>query len=401
MRVLHCVESYYPFVSGASEVVRQLSERMVKAGHQVTVATRKLPERKAKTHNGVRIVEFDIKPASTKSASIATGLIGETKKYQDFLKNGDFDIIMTYAAQQWTTDLMFEIMDNIKAKKILVPCGFSALHDPVFKGYFAKLPAYLKKFDACVYLSDDYRDIDFARQHKLANSHLIPNGADELEFEPPLPKARRAELQKKYGLRGLVLISVGNITGEKGHQELLWVFKRLPLPRVTLVAASSKMPGIGWYDEFERQAKRINTSRKFPGKRVVLIDGTKRKEVVDLMKASDMFVFFSNIEASPLVLFEANAAGLPFVASNAGNSAEIAKWTGGGVIVKSHPKAEGRVGVDLKDALWKVTRLGLNLVLRRRLGRRGRQAWQAKFTWEKLTKDYLKLYEDLLQKGPR
>ena len=397
MRILHCVESYYPFVSGSSEVVRQLSERMVKAGHDVTVATRKLPEREHASHNGVKIVEFDIKPASTKSTSIATGLTGETKQYQDFLKNSRFDVIMTYAAQQWTTDLMFDIMDEIKAKKVLVPCGFSALHDPLFKNYFAQLPAVLKKFDACVYLSNDYRDIDYARQHKLTNSHLIPNGADEREFGPALTKTRQAELKTKYGLRGLVLISVGNITGEKGHEELLWVFKRLPVPRATLVAASQKMPGIGWYDEFERQAKRINTSRKFPGKRVVLIDGTRRQEVVDLMKASDMFVFFSNIEASPLVLFEANAASLPFVASNAGNSAEIAKWTGGGVIVKSHPMAEGRVKVDLKDALWKVTRLSLNLVLRRRLGRRGRQAWQAKFTWEKLTDDYLKLYESLVR----
>jgi len=397
VKILHATESYYPFISGASEVVRILSERLVEAGHEVTVATRKLPERKLKSHNGVRIVEFDVRPASPKSASIATGLKGETKQYQDFLVKSDFDIVMSYAAQQWTTDLMFDILPKIRAKKVLVPCGYSALNDPDFADYFERLPKYLEQFDACVYLSEHYRDIDFARHHGLTNSRVIPNGADEREFGQPLGKARESALRKKYGLRGLVLITIGNITGEKGHQELLWVFKRLPVPLATLVAVSQPMAGAGWYDEFAAQAKRINTSRKFSGKRVVMVDGRRRPEVVDLLKSADIFVFFSNIEASPLVLFEANAAGLPFVSSSAGNSAEIAKWTGAGLIVPSHPIANSRVKVDLKQALWQVTRLALNPLLRRRLGKQGRAAWAAKFTWEKLSQRYLKLYEELLR----
>lgn len=401
MKILHATESYWPFVSGASEVVRILSERMVEAGHDVTVATRKLPERKSKTHKGVKIVEFDIKPATAKSASIAHGLLGEIKKYQEFLEKGNFDIVMTYAAQQWTTDLMFDVMDEIKAKKVIVPCGYSALEDPDFKSYFKNLPKYLRKFDACVYLSNDYRDINFARRHNLKNSHVISNGADEREFSPPLSEQRRNELIDKYGLNGLLLITVGNITGEKGHEELLWVFKRLPVAKATLIAASQPMSGAGWYDEFIRQADRINASRKFPGKKVVLVDGRQRAEVVDLLKTADIFVFFSNIEASPLVLFEANAAGLPFVASSAGNSAEIASWTGGGIIVKSKPLPNGRVKVDLKQALWQMTKLSLNPMLRRRLGRNGRGTWLKHFTWQKISDEYLQLYQDLLAKGAK
>src|SRR5437868_4472631 len=107
VKILHAVESYYPSVSGSPEVVRHLSERMVKMGHDVTVAARKMPERKSLTHNGVKIVEFDIKSGSGFGMSSVHGLKGDTKKYQDFLRSGDFDIVMTYAAQQWTTDLMF------------------------------------------------------------------------------------------------------------------------------------------------------------------------------------------------------------------------------------------------------------------------------------------------------
>lgn len=396
MKILHAVESYYPSVSGAPEVVRRLSEHMVKAGHDVTVATRKLPERKSLKHNGVKIVEFDIRPTGTHGISTATGITGETKKYQDYLLKNKFDVIMTYAAQQWTTDLMLPILDQIKAVKVLVPCGYSGLYDPVFKKYFQDMPGYLNKFDATVYLSDDYRDINFAREHKIKNTHLIPNGADEAEFDKLASAKQKSALRKKFDIKGPMIMCLANYTGEKGHIELLYVFKRLPLHQVTLVSAGTNTPGVGSYDLFKTQTDRINTSRKFPGKKVIMIDGTDRELVREFLKCSDLFVFLSNIEASPLVLFEANAAGVPFVATAAGNSAEIAKWTGGGIIVKTLNQPHGRVKADAMDALWQVTRLLLNRRRREAIGRRGHKAWKEKYTWEKLTDDYLKLYLDLL-----
>lgn len=398
MKILHAVESYYPSISGSPEVVRHLSERMVKAGHDVTVATRKLSNRKYLTHNGVKIVEFNIRPTSQNGMSTVTGLAGDVKKYQDFLVNSSFDIVMTYAAQQWTTDLMLPVLDKIRAKKIIVPCGYSALYDPVYKQYFEKLPNYLRKFDAAIYMSNDYRDINFARKHKLKNTLVIPNGADETEFAEIPSAGQKRTLRKKYGINGLMLMTVANYTGEKGHQELLAVFKRLPVPRVTLVSAGTPTPGAGFYDVFKGQAKRVNSSPKFIGKKIIMIDGTKRKQVLELLKCADLFVFLSNIEASPLVLYEANAAGVPFIATPAGNSAEIAKWTGGGIIVKASYLGNGRVRANLKQALLTVTKLAYRRPRRIALGKNGRKAWQQKFTWQKLTNDYLNLYKKLLDK---
>lgn len=365
-------------------------------GHDVTVATRKLPNRKSLVHNGVKIVEFDVRPTSDRGMSIVTGLEGEIKKYQDFLRHSDFDVIMTYAAQQWTTDLMFDTLDEIKAKKVMVPCGYSALYTPAYKQYFKELPNHLRKFDATVYMSKDYRDINFAKGHQLRNIHFIPNGADETEFSQPLSEDRKRQLKKKYGIKGLVIMTIANYTGEKGHEELLYVFKRLPVIRATLISAGGITPGIGCYDMFKTRAERINTSRKFIGKQVIMVDGSQRREVIDLLKMADLFLFFSNIECSPLVLFEAAAAGVPFVASAAGNSVEIAKWTGGGIIVKTHGHPNGRVGADLKNALIQTTKLAYNPLKRRVMSQTARQNWQKKFTWEKIANDYIKLYQSLL-----
>jgi glycosyltransferase involved in cell wall biosynthesis len=196
-------------------------------------------------------------------------------------------------------------------------------------------------------------------------------------------------------------MTIANYTGEKGHKELLQVFKRLPIPMATLVSAGGMTPEPGpYFGYFKPDADRINSSKKFVGKHVVMVDGSNRDEVRDLLKMADLFLFFSNIECSPLVLFEAAAAGVPFIASDAGNSREIAKWTGGGIIVKKHKLPAGRVTIDVKDAVWQTTRLAYNSKRRRAMGRTAHANWQKKFTWEKLAGDYLNLYESLIT-GPK
>jgi len=390
MKILHAVEFYYPNIGGAQEVVRHLSERMVKAGHDVTVATSKIDTRKSNIHNGVKIVEFSI------TGNYVNGIKGEKKKYADYLINGNFDIIMTYAAQQWTTDVLLENIDNISCKKVIVPCGYSALYDPAYEKYYQAMPDKLQKFDASVYLSNDYRDINFAKIHGIKNTVLIPNGADENDFTDRLTPERKARLRNSYGIGGLVIMTIANYTGEKGHLELLDVYRKLPLPKATLVSAGTIKPNDGCFDEFERQAEIINLSRKQIGKRVVMLDGSDRKTVYDMLKLADIFVFLSNIEASPLVIFEAAAAGTPFVATSAGNIAEIASWTNSGIVVKTHEMPNGRVTADKRDALIQITRLAHNRKRRVQLGENGRTAWKNNYTWDKLTKKYLTLYENIL-----
>ena len=115
-----------------------------------------------------------------------------------------------------------------------------------------------------------------------------------------------------------------------------------------------------------------------------------------LLKASDLFLFLSNIEASPLVLFEAVAAKLPFVAAPAGNAAEIAQWTKAGVIVEAQTDSKGKVHASIDDASRQLVALANHPTRRLKLGRIGRQAWEDHFTWEKITQQYLDLYFSLV-----
>src|SRR5437773_7620617 len=123
MKILHTVEFYTPSTGGAQEVVRQISEQLVKRGHEVTVATTKLPNRATATINGVRIESFAI------SGNSVRGCAGETNRYTEFLLSGKFDIMMNYAAQQWATDLTYPILDQLPYRRVMAPCGFSGLFD--------------------------------------------------------------------------------------------------------------------------------------------------------------------------------------------------------------------------------------------------------------------------------
>lgn len=77
MRILHTVELDHPSTGGAQEVVRGVSEALVASGHDVTVATTRLPERRDAVVNGVRIEESDV------AGCAAHGITGEAERCQN------------------------------------------------------------------------------------------------------------------------------------------------------------------------------------------------------------------------------------------------------------------------------------------------------------------------------
>ncbi|MBL7891473.1 MAG: glycosyltransferase family 4 protein, partial [Bacteroidia bacterium] len=230
MRILHTVESYHPSVGGMQEVVRQLSERLVKMGHEVTVASGFHRERTQNMLNGVKIEQFKI------SGNDVNGIRGEVKeieRYQNFVCDPGFDIVTNFAAQQWATDLVLPVLKLIKAKKVFVPTGFSGLYFPRFKSYFELMKTRMKEYDMNVFLSDNYRDINFARENGITATALIPNGAAEEEFLGE----NTIDIRKKLGIgeNDFLVLHVGSYTGIKGHREALEIFVRSKMKNAVLL----------------------------------------------------------------------------------------------------------------------------------------------------------------------
>lgn len=393
MRILHTVEFYEPSVGGAQEVVKQLSERLVKLGHQVTVATTKLPERDFDELNGVKIREFDI------HGNLVRGFSGELDNYRRFVLDSDFDVMMNYAAQQWATDLVLPLLDEMKMSKVLVPCGFSGLHDPRYADYYDRMKTWLPKYDRCVYLSEDYRDIDFAHANGVNNGRLIPNGCAADEFE----RADTVDIRRKLGIPSdhLLILHVGSHTGLKGHAEALKLFHRARLTKATFLLVGNNF-GSGCKNKCALMARVDNSDPRsqYRKKRVLLRELT-RPETVAAYHQADLFLFPSNIECSPIVLFEAMASRTPFLTTDVGNAREILSWSKGGVLLPTDRSEDGRSHAQVDGSAKVLEELVADPDLRKKLAEAGYAAWKARFTWEAIAAQYEALYLGLIDQGGR
>lgn len=412
MKILHTVESYLPSRHGMSEVVRQISERLVAAGHEVTVATRADPARLEKQINGVEIVEFDV------SGNITMGIQGEYDRYVRYLLESDFDIVTNFAAQQWATDLALTILPQIQGKKVFVPTGFSALYMPQYRSYFERMKDWLKEYDKVVYLSDDYRDVNLAREINLTNGVLIPNGASEEEFSVKI----EPDFKKKLGIpeEDFLILHLSGYIGSKGHLDAIRIFRSAMLKHATLLFVS---PDFGAkFVEFKLfsmknlksilkslvtrnqpleivQMALIHYLQKIGLFRNIRFVELTRNEVVQAYKTADLFLFPSNIECSPIVLFECMAAGTPFLVTDVGNSKEIIQWSNGGKLL---PTRRSEDGYGLVWALINESSKLLNTIANDKpylhnLSENGYKSWKNNFTWELISKKYSEMYHNLIK----
>lgn len=428
MKILCCVEFYYPSLGGAQEVVRQLAERLVSRGHAVTVATSQIASRSFKAHKGVRIVEFAV------SGNFVRGLEGDAESYREFLKSSDFDIVLFYAAQQWTFDAAWLVMESISARKVLVPCGYSGLFEPAYKEYFSLLPDVLHQMAAVVYHAESYRDVEFGRVSGVKHAVVIPNGADLEEFSVPREHDFRSELSIPDS--ALLFLTVGTLTGLKGHLELAQAFSqadfggrdavlilngntpkhqgrrvgslvqlfllvkrygvRYAVTHGTKMFLRSVGIRVGNISSIQDWVRRIN-QEKSSKKRAIVTD-LPRHQLVQAYLNSDLFVFASNVEYSPLVLFEACAAQLPFLSVSVGNSVEIATWTGGGEVCPAETDGRGYTKVSPNELARRMEALIADSERRSEMGRCGRLAIKERYNWNLLVQEYEALFMRVINK---
>lgn len=412
MRILLACEFYAPSVGGVQEVMRQVAERLVLRGHEVTVATTHQSDRRYTELNGVIIRGFEV------AGNLARGLTGEVNEYREFVLDGHFDAILVKAAQQWTFDALWPILDQIEARKVFIPCGFSGLFDPGYEPYFAQMSEILAKFDRLIFYSDTYRDIAFARKAGLENVAILPNGASEQEFSVPVDPGFRT----RYGIGpdDFLCLTIGSYTGRKGHLEVLQAFEAADFSgRATLILNGNTIhyAATGWASRVkgfirthllpsagarhQRQCQAIAARVNRLGTKRVMMTNMPRPELVQALMAADLFLFASHIEYSPLVLFEAAAAGTPFLTVPVGNAAEIAEWTGAGEICPAAISADGYTKVEVPTLARQLAVMANDRDHLRQLGATGKTRWLERFTWAKIVEEYERVLVGEAVSSPR
>jgi starch synthase len=101
------------------------------------------------------------------------------------------------------------------------------------------------------------------------------------------------------------------------------------------------------------------------------------------------------VECSPIVLFEAMAGGTAFLSSDAGNSSEIEKWSGGGWILPCTRRPNRWVNIDIPASIKLFEKICADKKQLVEKGNSGKQAWKKSYTWSHIADQYLELYRKI------
>jgi L-malate glycosyltransferase len=206
-----------------------------------------------------------------------------------------------------------------------------------------------------------YKDYEFAMLHGFQNSVVIPNGVDEEEFS----KSSSINFREKYNITTPYLgLCVANFYKGKGHDRVIEAVRQMNRPDFTMIFIGKEG------DELEALKKQSD------GLHIRFLVNIPREDTVAAYHAADIFLFGSDIEASPLVIIEAKASKTPFVSTDCGN---VKEWKGG-IVCKPEEMAGN------------ATRLLEHESVRIQLAEEGYKEWKEKLTWEAVVDKYEDLY---------
>jgi glycosyltransferase involved in cell wall biosynthesis len=222
-----------------------------------------------------------------------------------------------------------------------------------------------------------------------ARQTLVYYGIDPQPFQAAAaaPAAERERLRASLGLGSdeVVFTCVARFAPQKAHDVLLRAFAaaRTRDARLRLLLVGD--------DPFGDGRRRAQALAHELGLDAAVVFTGIRRDVPQLLAASEAFVLASLWEGLGLVFLEAMACGLPVLATDVSAVPEVVERGVTGLLVPpGHPQA-------LADAL---VALAGDAALRARLGRAGRERVRARFGLDRMVERTLEVYSSLLGPDP-
>jgi len=241
----------------------------------------------------------------------------------------------------------------------------------------------LKRADRVIAFTRRYMETSPVISRYADKCAIIPHGIDLGEFAAtPAVEARAAELRGEHGPR--IALFVGRLVYYKGVDVLLHALARVPDLRLILVGDGPTRESL------------VSLSRGLGlSGRATFLGRVSHEEKVACYRASDFLVLPAThrSEAFGLVQLEAQACGLPVITTDIDSGVPFVTRDGEtGIIV---PPADA-------DALAAAMRtLAEEGRMRERYGAAGRRRVEDLFSREVMTRDCIRLYEELLDSTER
>ncbi len=323
MKILMLTWEYPPrVVGGISRVVYDLSHRLIKDGHEVTVVTYRdgdVPyfedDKGVKVH---RIDNYMINPNNFIEWIMQMNFAMVAKVNQIIAEEGTFDIIhvhdwlVAYAAKAIKESYNIPIVSTIHATE---SGRNSGIHDQTQR--YINDPEWMLTYESTeVIVNSNYMKSELQRLFGLPfeKINVVPNGVNLNAFAGV---ERDYEFRRRYAMDNeKIILFMGRLVYEKGVQHLIAAMPKIlnGYHDAKLIIAGKG----GMIDELRAQVHALGIDNK-----VYFAGYMNGKDVQKMYKAADISVFPSTYEPFGIVALEAMLAENPIVVSDIGGLNEI------------------------------------------------------------------------------
>jgi len=323
MKILMLTWEYPPrIVGGIARVVHDLSKRLIKDGHEVTVVTYKDGDTPAyENDKGVevyRVENYMIHPNNFIDWIMQLNFNLIAKATEIIQKEGKFDVIHAHdwlvanAAKALKNAFDIPIVATIHATEAGRNSG---IHDDTQR--YINDTEWLLTYEATeVIVNSNYMKNHVQGLFGLPfdKINVIPNGINLTNFNGV---DRDYDFRRQYAMDNeKIILYVGRLVYEKGVQHLISAMPKIleNYHDAKLIIAGKG----GMLDELKGQAEAMGLSNK-----VYFTGYLNSKQVQKMYKCADVAVFPSTYEPFGIVALEAMLAGVPTVVSDIGGLNEI------------------------------------------------------------------------------
>ncbi|MGC9332843.1 MAG: glycosyltransferase family 4 protein [Anaerolineae bacterium] len=417
MRVLHANAGYWPFVGGAETYLRAISERLVRDGHQVTVA--------ATDAGGVQCYWDPRQPRITRQEEIVSGV----RVIRSRLSHLPLSPWSFYLLRRLATDVarlpinMRPVLDRLAPFMPWVPdmqhrlealgAAFDLVHGvnialewPLLAGWqyarrhglpFVATPFVhvgertVQRFYTMPHQLAALRDADRVivqtsiEAQELARLAVPQSKIVRLGMGVDLDEVRGGEgarFRAQHGIDGAVVTFMGVLTDDKGVVHLLRAMQQVwqSGSEATLVLAGPVVKP----SSIEMVYKSLPEDHRTRIRCLGPVTGQLKQ---DLLAATDVFALPSRVDSFGIVYLEAWAYGVPVIGCRAGGVPDVIDQGVDGLLV------------DFGDVAALASTIEALLAApekRQAMGRAGRAKVKAHYTWEHIYRKLLTVYEELV-----
>ena len=387
MKILMLTWEYPPrIVGGIARVVHDLSKRLIKDGHEVTVVTYKdgdLPE--FENDKGVKVYRVDnyiIKPNNFIDWIMQLNFNLAAKATELIAKEGEFDVIhahdwlVAYAAKTIKNSFNIPIVATIHATEAGRNSG---IHDETQR--YINDTEWMLTYEATeVIVNSNYMKCELQRLFGLPfeKINVVPNGINLTTYNGV---ERDFEFRRRFAMDNeKIILFMGRLVYEKGIQHLISA-----MPKILNGYNNSKLIIAGkggMLDELRAQVDYLGL-----GDKVYFTGYLNAKEVSKMYKCADIAVFPSTYEPFGLVALEAMLAGVPTVVSDIGGLDEIV--THGVDGMKSYAGNANSLADSILALLYDG-QLCSNII------KKAKQKVKREYNWEKIAQDTHYTYQQAI-----